>query len=68
MVDFHEDEYWRSTLGVCFHSLSRKIWEGFPELRVLSLQVRIKRVVVFWRLYWSLLTLGNYHMSYRPNS
>ena len=37
------------------------IW-GFPKIRGTFLGVPIRRIIVFWCLYWGPLNSGNYHM------
>ena len=41
------------------------IW-GFPKIRATCLGVPIIRTIVFWGLYWGLLILGNYHITFDP--
>ena len=35
---------------------------GFPKIRGSFLGILIKGIIVFWRLYWGPLVLGNYHV------
>ena len=41
--------------------VSGYIW-GFPDIRGTFLGVPIKRIIVYWGLYWGPLILANYNL------
>ena len=47
-------------LGGPIRQNTRKFMWWFPKIRDAFLGVPIKRIIIFWGLYWGLLIWGNY--------